>query len=467
METMVLKFVDAVRAAGLRVSTVEVLDCLRNLALTDVLDEAQFATVLRSAFAKSHREQERFNELYHLFFHELREQLDTTSEPLEQHAETLRLALVDTDTDSDSDSSELAAIADFLMARPEAYLSLINSLSVPEPAEVAVGNQFGAALGGMRRRMSVLMALDRMSPLLGEALTAQRDRIPYESRRALEDELRRRLGTARRLLLAADQPRRKAPVQQRATVADVYGELGDTPFANLSPRELRRMRDTIAELVRKLRDSASRRHAARARGVPDMRQTLRAAMRTQGTPMVLKYRHKPRRKARILALCDLSSSVWSYARFTLTMLYSLQDCFQRVRSFVFVDEPVEVTHHFEDLEAEQALQQVLQSPEVHFEAPTDYGRMLRQFQRNHPDAVDKKTTLIVIGDGRSNYRDPSGRVLQELRDRARRVLWLNPESHSFWYTGDSEMRTYEPLCNEVRPCQNLNQLAAFFHELVL
>lgn len=460
---MILKFVGAARAAGLRVSTVEVLDCLRHLALVDVLDEAQFSTVLRSNFAKSYRERLRFDQLYQLFFHELREELDATSESLAEHEEGLRQALVE----ADPEGAELAAIAEFLTARPEAYLSLITNLSVPEPAASATGNQFGAGLGGLRRRMSVLMALDRVAPLLGGYLTDNRDRIPYETRRALEAEIKRRLATARRLLLTAEQPLASAPAEPRAPVAEVYGELGDTPFANLSGAELRRMRDTIATLVRKLRDSAARRHAARARGVPDLRRTLRASMRTQGTPIVMKYRHKPRRKARILALCDLSSSVWSYARFTLTMLYALQDCFGRVRSFVFVDAPVEVTQQFEDHEIEKALGLVLQSPEISFEAPTDYGRMLRLFWEHHLDAVDKKTTLILIGDGRSNYRDPARQVLEELRDRARRVLWLNPESRPFWYTGDSEMRTYEPLCHEVRPCQNLNQLATFFHELVL
>jgi len=471
MEAMILKFVDAVRAAGLRVSTVEVMDCLSNLSLVDVLDEAQFATVLRSSFAKSYRDRSRFDQLYHLYFHELREQLDIASEPmgdplavpLAEYADTLRQALVD----AEPERSELGPIAEFLAAQPEAYLRLVSRLSVPEPAEAAVGDQFGAGLSGIRRRLAVLMALDRVSPLLREFLAQNRGRIPAETLDVLQGEIRRRLSTARRLLLAADQPLRSAPVEPRAAVADAYGALGETPFANLSPRELQRMRDTIETLVRKLHDSASRRYAARNRGVPDLRGTLRAAMRTQGTPIVLKVRQKPRRKARILALCDVSSSVWSYARFTLTMLYSLQDCFGRVRSFVFVDEPVEVTHLFDDHEIERALQEVLRTPEVSFEASTDYGRMLRLFQQNHPDAVDKKTTVIIIGDGRTNYRDPAGSVLEDLRSRARRVLWLNPESSPFWYTGDSEMRTYEPLCNEVRPCQNLNQLAAFFHELVL
>ena len=83
------------------------------------------------------------------------------------------------------------------------------------------------------------------------------------------------------------------------------------------------------------------------------------------------------------------------------------------------------------------------------------------------DTINKKTTVIIIGDGRTNYGNPEEGVLEEMRDRSRRIIWLNPETEQFWNSGDSEMRTYEVLCNEVRACSNLNQLAAFIQDLVL
>ena len=92
---------------------------------------------------------------------------------------------------------------------------------------------------------------------------------------------------------------------------------------------------------------------------------------------------------------------------------------------------------------------------------------LRQFQKHYMDILNKKTTLIIIGDGRSNYANPQEQILDEMRQRSRRVIWLNPETQSFWYTGDSEMRIYQACCDEVRPCQNLNQLLDFIKSLVL
>ncbi len=186
-----------------------------------------------------------------------------------------------------------------------------------------------------------------------------------------------------------------------------------------------------------------------------------------GHPLALKFRQKPLRKGRIVVLCDVSGSVWASARFMLTMLYMLQDCFDRVRSFVFVDTPVDVTPLFDAYDIDRVLTDILRSKTIAFDAPTDYGRMLRQFKTRYMDAVDKKTTVIVIGDGRTNYGNPEEDILAEIRDRGRRLLWLNPEAESFWNSGDSEMRTYAVFCNEVRACRNLNQLAAFIRELVL
>lgn len=462
MEAMILKFAASARAAGMRIATAEVLDCLGQLPRVDILDEVQFATLLRAHFAKSRLEQARFDHLYHLFFHELREDLNAASMALGDHIESLRQEMHAIAPQLPA----LAAIADFLAAEPEAYLQMLRQLQSEGQTDAAGHRGPGANLGGLVRRLPVLRALHRAQETLQGFLEENRRQIHWETRGELKRHVQRRLDIARRLL-ADNGPRPASTREQKAPAADAYGELGRQPFANLSPGEMIRLRDVIAKLVRKLRDMASRRYAARSRGTPDIKRTLRAATRTQGIPLELKFRRKPPRKGRIVVLCDVSGSVWSSARFMLTMLYALQDCFDRVKSFVFVDEPVEVTRYFDDFEIDRALAEILDCPDIAYGAATDYGRMLRLFKARHMDTVNKKTTVIVIGDGRTNYGNPEEEILEAIRERSRRLLWLNPEDEQFWDSGDSEMRTYEVFCNEVRHCNNLNQLAAFIQELVL
>jgi len=220
-------------------------------------------------------------------------------------------------------------------------------------------------------------------------------------------------------------------------------------------------------MIKKLKDIATRRYATQKKGVLDVKKTLRHAGRFQGIPIEIKYRNRPLRKAKIVALCDVSGSVWSAARFMLNMIYSMQECFSGVKSFAFVCGTTNITDIFEKNDVNQAIEKVLTDTDIDFNALTDYGEMFYQFKRNHISTLNKKTTLIIVGDERSNYHKPREDILEEIRMKCRRVIWLNPEPAEFWGNGDSEMNTYKAYCHEVRICRNLNQLIDFIEDLVL
>jgi uncharacterized protein len=462
MDAMILTFAATARAAGLRVSTAEVLDCLAQLPLVDVLDEAQFAATLRANFAKSRMERARFEPLYQLFFHDLQRDQGEDAVSLDEPAGALRHAL----REIDPQAPVMAAIADFLVAEPAAFLGLLQAAQQEGPGEGGPPRGPSANLVGLARRLPMLQALYRAQAFLDRFVEEEGSQLDAQSRVALARRMTQRLKAARRLLMATE-PRPDVAEDGIGSAAQGYGALGAKPFANLSPGEIASVREVILALTRRLRDVVSLRQATRSRGVLDLKKTLRASARTQGVPLKLLFRRRPRRKGRVLVLCDISGSVWSSARFMLTTLYSLQDCFDRVRSFVFIDEPVEVTRLFDDHPIDRALDEVFDHPEITFGVPSDYGSTLRLFKARHLDAINKKTTVIVIGDGRSNYGDPEEGIVQEIRGRCRRLLWLSPEEEARWGTADSEMLTYRALANEARTCQNLNQLAAFFQELVL
>ena len=226
------------------------------------------------------------------------------------------------------------------------------------------------------------------------------------------------------------------------------------------------MRDAVDRLVRKLKNIVSRRWAARKRGNLDIKRTLRASAKYNGVPVDIHFHHKALRKSRVVTLCDLSGSVWAAGRFMLNLLYSLQECFDKVSSFVFVDQLTDVTKTFEEHEISEAIRLVMADENIHYHAPTDYGETLRNFKKNHMELLTRKTTLIIVGDARSNYMNPEDTILGQMRDRCRRVIWLNPEPENLWGTGDSEMMTYATHCHEVRACRNVNQLISFIEELV-
>jgi uncharacterized protein with von Willebrand factor type A (vWA) domain len=460
MVNLILKFVSCSRAAGLRISTSEVLDCFEQLNMVDLLDEPQFAAVLRANFAKSRREQSHFNRLYHLFFHELRQESNITqADPLSDQVQN---ALQSIDT-GQNDNPAFDSVLDFLGGDPLSFMEQMQS-GLAEGSQADGG--MGSNLGPMIQRLSLMLQINAVDEALVDYLTDQRDHLPWEIRRDLKALFDARLESARRLLAGErrpfdDQAQKTIPYQQH------LDELGEIHFASLTRKEVEGMREVIEQLVRRLKDTLGRRYAVKKRGPLDIKKTLRHAAAYQGIPMELFFRHRPPRKAKIVTLCDVSGSVWSAARFMLNMLYSLQECFTQVRSFVFVAGLDEVTSIFEDHETNQAIEKILKDANIEYNAATDYGLTFRQFKNNYLDILNKKTTLIIIGDGRSNYSNPEDQILEEMQEKSRRLIWLNPETPYFWYSGDSEMRTYQAYCHEVRPCQNLNQLLDFIKSLVL
>ena len=460
MVNLILKFVSLSRAAGLRVSTSEVLDCFDQLHMVDVLDEPQFAAMLRANFAKSRREQSHFNRLYHLFFHELRQEPNITrSEAL---SEQLQTALESVGLGQD-DNDAMQSVLEYLNGDPLSFMEQLQS-GLTGGSEAQGG--MGSNLGSMVQRLALMLQINSAEEALADYLTNQRDHLSWEIRRDLKALFDARLESARRLLTDDrrafdDRAPKIIPHRQH------LDELGEIHFASLTRQEVEGMREVIEQLVRRLKDSLGRRYAVKKRGPLDVKKTLRRAAAYQGIPVELFFRERPPRKAKIVTLCDVSGSVWSAARFMLNMLYSLQECFTQVRSFVFVAGLDEVTDVFEDHEINRAIEKILKEADIEYNAATDYGLTFRQFKNSHMDILNKKTTLIIIGDGRSNYSNPEETILEEMQEKSRRLIWLNPETPYFWYSGDSEMRTYQKYCHEVRPCQNLNQLLDFITSLVL
>jgi hypothetical protein len=450
MVPLLLRFVANARAAGLRVSTSEVLDCLQHLERIDALEEVQFKSVLQANFAKSRREQARFERLYRLFFHELRQDPSIARSP--ELASEIQAILHSLQPEAGKDPG-WQALVDFLAGDPAGVAERISALDAG-----------GGGAGGWRQELA-----DRIRMLeaqLGQALAGRRDGLGWEERRDLAGHFQDRLNAVRRMLGAPAEP--PAPPEERQRPSrHVSDELGEVHFASLTPREVEAMREAIAQFVRRLKDRIRRRNAARRRGVPDLKKTLRRAAAYEGVPFEVCYRRRPPRRAKVVALCDVSGSVWSAARFMLNLLYSLQDSFAQVRSFIFVAGVQEVSRVFKRYAVNVAIDKILKEADIDYNAATDYGRTFREFRRRHMDCLNRQTTLIVIGDGRCNYTHPEEGLLAQMRARCRRLIWLNPEARQFWHTGDSEMRAYEGVCDEVRPCQNLDQLLAFITRLVL
>ena len=191
-------------------------------------------------------------------------------------------------------------------------------------------------------------------------------------------------------------------------------------------------------------------------------------MSTGGVPIATHHRPKRPHRTELVVLCDVSGSVANFAQFTLLLVFAMRESFQKVRAFTFIDHVHEVTHHFKPGADVVDVMSDLAASTAHAAlwGRTNYGRALTKFVEEHSDAIGSKTSLLILGDARSNYSDLAADVLKEMAGTVRHAWWLNPEHRRHWGTGDSAAPAYGDIVDMVE-CRNLTQLAEFVHDLAL
>jgi uncharacterized protein with von Willebrand factor type A (vWA) domain len=301
--------------------------------------------------------------------------------------------------------------------------------------------------------------LERLKQQLGRA------DLPPELAQQLQDFIDQRLRDLREMIrrtVRIELEKRDPSQRERSRMSS----LAEKSFYYLSEDELRRMREAVTKLAQRLKNVVSIRRKRGKRGKFDVSDTLRKNLQYGGVPFRIQFDRRIRDKPQVLVLCDVSDSVRNVSRFMLQFVYSLQDLYSRVRSFIFVSEIGETTQLFEENDTQQAIELALTGTVINVFAHSDFGRAFRTFHRDHLGVVNNRTTVIILGDARNNYNLPHEWVLRDVQARAKQVIWLNPESKLTWGFGDSEMDRYLPFCDLVEECRNLNQLYRVIDHLV-
>ncbi|WP_435747627.1 vWA domain-containing protein [Nocardioides sp. SYSU DS0663] len=238
-------------------------------------------------------------------------------------------------------------------------------------------------------------------------------------------------------------------------------------FLSARRTDLEQMRREIYPLARRLATRLTQEHHAHRRGPLDFRRTVRASVSTGGVPLTTHHRPKRPHRTELVVLCDVSGSVANFAQFTLLLVFALRDQFQKVRAFTFIDHVHEVTHHFRPGADVVEVMEELAASTAHAAlwGRTNYGRALTTFAERYADALGPKSSLLVLGDARSNHSDLALGTLRDLAGQARHAWWLNPEHRRHWDNGDSAASAYGAVVPMVE-CRNLTQLGEFVHDIL-
>ncbi len=449
MEDRIAKFIAALRAAGVRVSIAESQDAWRAITHTGIADRNLFRLGLRSTLIKDAASFEAFEELFPLYFGTGAPPLqDLQAELTPEQQQMLRDALQQL-------QSDLRQLLQWLLSGRGPTQEELEDLAEQTGMDRATSPYQAQRYARQMRQLLGWERLQELLEMLWEMLAEQgmdprtieqlKAKVA-ENQEALEQQLDEFAGQKIRDNIIEEYQKRQ-PLH----------DLMQRPFGSLSQTEMDALRDQVRRLAAHLRSRAALRQKRGKKGKLDAKTTIRASLRYGGVPFELHLKQR-RLKPKLIAILDVSTSMRPVAEFFLRLLYELQDQVQKTRSFAFIDHLEDITPDMQSLRIDEAVRVVLtRLPPGYYS--TDLGYSLRQFEADYMDTVDRRTTVILLGDGRNNFNDPAIDTFTRISRRARRLIWLNPEYPAQWGTGDSDMLQYAPLCTEVHQVRNLAQLA--------
>lgn len=435
MNETLSRFLDALRHAELRVSPAEAIDAYKAAEITGFADRQQFKDGLAITIAKSEPEKQIFDAVFDEFF----------AAPMGELLDALDGEMQGTD------NAGLSGLAADLAAGDT--VALVAQIQAAADAVELERMWFFTQRNLFARRILVQMGMPAVDATIRELA-----RSGEPSTNGSGTELVQNLQARREQLASA--VREFVNNQYRIFARDTNKSLIESRLEQISLRTIERrdrehMKCLIRRLAKQLVALYSRPRKRAQRGLLDVRRTLRRNHSNDDVMMELHWKRKRIDRPRLMVICDVSGSVAAYAQFLLLFVYSLTEVVRDIRSFVLCSNLRECTDFFKHEDIDQAIHKALGSVVL---GATDYGRALQDFDDLAMAGIDRRTTVLFLGDARSNGAEPRAELLARIHGRARLVVWLNPEPETFWGIGDSDMRRYLPHVDFARKVSSLREL---------
>jgi uncharacterized protein with von Willebrand factor type A (vWA) domain len=447
------RFFRAARGAGVKVSPAESIDAMRAVASVGLSDRGILRDTFLLTLAKTEEEKQALGECFDLFFRipQPAQSSQAATESDQGDSEAEQGDLGDGGSASEPSAESLGPLAQMLLSqdRSEISAAIASASNAASLSDIRYFTQRGLFSGrildlmGIQRLRDDLDDLSETNPVLAERLTAALEQ--------LRDNVRDMVSQA--LLLYG----REEAENLRNDI------LRNAPLSRIEPRQVEQMRLLIRRIARRLRERYSKPRKRQRRGHLDVRRTLRRNAAWGSVPFLTAWKRRRRDRPKIVALCDVSGSVAQVSDFFLLLIHSLHEVVSDVRSFAFSGHLIEVSDILESRPPQEAMQEIMSK--VGF-GSSDYGRSFADFEKQWMSAVTQRTTVIVLGDARSNNLNPRADILRRIAERSKRLVWLNPEGRTAWGFGDSEMPRYATFCTVVRQCATAQQLERAVSDIV-
>jgi hypothetical protein len=457
MEERIVKFIAALRGAGIRVSLAESTDAFRAVESLGVKNRDAFRISLQSTLVKEAKDIPVFEELFPIFF---------------GAGNTLPM----TNPADDLTPEEAQKLAEALRKFNDQLRKMLEKMMKGEPLSQEELERLARMVGlnqmdnmryreWMMQRMKKAMQFKEVQEALKELaetlaqMGMDKERVDQlirqmqTNQQAMEDQMRQFAG------------QRIAENMSERPPQDNLDALLNRPFNTLSERDMERLRKEVQRLAASLKTRIALRQKHARSGQLDAKATIRANLKHGNVPIQIKHRDRTL-KPKLVVICDVSTSMRFCSELMLSLLYHMQDLISKTHAFAFISKLEYISPDFVGRSASEAVAFVLERmPAGYYN--TDLGYCLEGFQKEFMSTVDSRTIFILVGDGRNNYNDPQIELFNTITRRSRRAIWINPEPVALWGSGDSDMLKYAPSCDAILQASNLAQLTAAVDKLLV
>jgi uncharacterized protein with von Willebrand factor type A (vWA) domain len=450
MTLTILQFSWFLRFSGLIVPTSSILNAIQALELINPLEKDIFFYALQGCLVDKPSDRNRFKNLFRRFF------VDKNPLDFEQLRAETKLQIKKFIDSLKGEKNQIdMVLSNFLEG------NIVEFLCSLEPTE---GNKSEKKPLTKPRIVKKGIKRAHVEDKIKEFAKASYH-ISREEREKLEHFLINQLDKTTDLIEQTNPPLRRRggyllPWEKQRTLAAVS-------FDKMTLKEHQIIKESVEKLAHQLNDALNKRNKKATRGAIDVKCTIRHSIRFGGIPFEIKRKSPPKKKTKIVALCDISMSVSHTAQLMLLLLYRLQNRFSKIRSFVFVRDAYEISQFFQRHSLEVALEKAVEKHKIGLGQLTNYGVAFKSFLDRYSTALTKDTTLIVLGDGQNNQIDPQVETMKKIREKVRRTIWLNPEEKKYWCSKTNVTYKYSPYCDHLVECATLEQLSDFARKLVL
>ncbi|NMB40698.1 MAG: VWA domain-containing protein [Firmicutes bacterium] len=430
LENNVIRFVYLLRSAGIQIGSSEVIDALHALQLIPLTNKEYFKATLKATLIKKASDQELFARYFVLFF--------ASPETRKEFQEARREKLIEHRA---------------RMEEAEKVLSFRGErMDLSETDKIV----YAYMPAKEQKRLQDFLAMNE-----------SRETLEQDYRPFLETIVKGRLGFWHKQLGREIEEELNQPdvgdeglnaIRDAAAGAGRGGSnILTEDMQNIARKDLPRATAIIRKMTRLLVYRISRRYRySKNRRKLDLRSTIRCSIQYGGTPFLLKYKSRRRKKPQLLLLCDVSGSMIRYTNFVLQFIYGLNTVVKRIESFVFSEGLERITPYFQQGKNFDSTIESIIKESKQWGGGTSLDRAIKSLFNSCAEELNRNTIVIIVSDTRTVRHRNAIKEVQRLRDEVKEIIWLNTLPQGDW-DKYSSVQAFQKIA-AMFPCNTLTDL---------